>query len=435
MKLLAGRLAGAIPRGGLLLCALAAGALVAVLPSLTLQLGLVVGLAAALSAVILARTGRVLNPAWVIVIGLYLIGPIGTYLVPAGIGLPITVVAALVPAPFVVAVLATHREARDRLMLLAPLASLLVLAAVSVAWSSDPQYGVSKLGLAIFTAFLPAAYVLVLAAASQRVSWGLVVGLALVSAVGLIAFGTASADYPGRPTLFNANPIWAARAVFVGALVALFGPFPLVVRIAAAPAMIVAGLLTVSLGPAVGLVVGAWAGVAEALRCREHLDRRIAVVWIALGLAIAGMVFAILSGAVGPIRPELLRVVDDPNVTSRATYLDVSSSLFIGSPFLGIGVGGFAASGLDVYPHNLVAEIAAELGLIGLLSLLAWVLMALRGAARSPLLVALVVATGVFSLFSGSLASNSEFWMFTGLAVASFPVRGAARVARYGSHP
>ena len=96
-------------------------------------------------------------------------------------------------------------------------------------------------------------------------------------------------------------------------------------------------------------------------------------------------------------------------------------------------------TGLDVYPHNLVAEIAVELGSIGLLAMLAWFGLALRGAARSPVLVALVVATAVYSLFSGNLAGNAEFWMFSALAVAAFPIAVRTRAnqrweAARGSH-
>ena len=120
-------------------------------------------------------------------------------------------------------------------------------------------------------------------------------------------------------------------------------------------------------------------------------------------------------------------VVDDPNVTSRASFLGAAASLFLQSPIFGVGIGGFAASGLDLYPHNMIAEVAVELGSIGILLFLAWFILALRGAARSPMLVALVVATSVYALFSGSLAGNAEFWMFSALAVAKFPISNNRR--------
>jgi len=53
------------------------GASMAALPALALQIAVVMGTAVAATTVMLARVGRVLNPAWVLVSMLYLIGPIG----------------------------------------------------------------------------------------------------------------------------------------------------------------------------------------------------------------------------------------------------------------------------------------------------------------------------------------------------------------------
>ena len=87
------------------------------------------------------------------------------------------------------------------------------------------------------------------------------------------------------------------------------------------------------------------------------------------------------------------------------------------------------------YPHNLIAEIGAELGLVGLLVLAVWFGFALRWASRSPLLVALVVATGVYALFSGSIASNTEFWMCSALAVAKVRPEFDGSTAPVGGQP
>jgi hypothetical protein len=38
------------------------------------------------------------------------------------------------------------------------------------------------------------------------------------------------------------------------------------------------------------------------------------------------------------------------------------------------------------------------------------------------MLMALLVSTGIFTLFSGSLASNVEFWLCSAFAVARFPL-------------
>jgi O-antigen ligase len=400
--------------------------MVAVLPSLTEQVAIVLGAIVVAATMAMARAGRVLNPAWLIIAWLYLLGPLGTILSRAGIGLSTAALILVAPSPFVLAGLVMLPRSLARLLLLAPLLLLLLLAGLSLGWSPDPQYGVTKLTLWILTCLLPAASILILAREPSRVSWKLIGGTAFVYALGLLIFGAATALNPGRVTLFDANPIWAARAAFLGALVVLFGPFPSVVKLGAVPVMIMAGITTVSLGPAIGLIAGVWAGVSETLRCAERKDRRVALGWAALALLTVLAVLLLLSGA---LDPTLARLANDPNTTSRATYLGASLQLFLKAPVLGVGFGGFAATGLDLYPHNLVAEVASELGSLGILVLIVWFGLALRGAARSPILVALVIATATFTLFSGDLAGNGEFWMFSTLAVAMLPI-GAMRAQR-----
>jgi O-antigen ligase len=342
------------------------------------------------------------------------------------VGLELSVIAAVIAAfvPFVLAALWVSPESRTRLLGLLPLGLLVLLAGVSLAWSPERALGTEKLVLWIITGLLPAASVLVLAASSGRVSWGLIVLAAFVSSGGLILFGTPAAEYPGQPTLFEENPIWAARAAFIGALIALLGPFPLLVRAVGVGVMVAAGLVTQSLGPAVGFGVGAVAGLAELLRTAPAGDRRVPVGW---ALLVLGAGAALLLGISGAVEGLFAPAVQDPNVTARAGYLEVGLPMLLEAPILGLGLGGFAMTGLDEYPHNLPLEVALELGLVGAVIMGAWILVGLRAAAGSPILVALIAATATFSLFSGSLASNVELWMFTALAVGLWPALARRR--------
>jgi O-antigen ligase len=186
--------------------------------------------------------------------------------------------------------------------------------------------------------------------------------------------------------------------------------------------MVLAGLVTVSLGPALGLVVGIWAGAGEILRGADRRDRRVGLGWAIFGLTTGLGVVLFIADTFGPGTPILATLGSDPNISSRASYLGTAAALFAQSPLLGIGLGGFAATGLDTYPHNMLAEILSELGIVGMLIFIPWVILAIRGAMGSPILMALVATTSVYLLFSGSLASNVEFFMFTALAVARVPL-------------
>jgi O-antigen ligase len=388
------------------------------------------GVIAAIS-VMAFRVSSTLNPAWIPIGVLYLIGPVGVVVASFSTGIPAVGIMVAIFGAFVGAALVKVPRARTGLELMWPLGALLALAGLSLLWSSDQSYGISKVVLWAMAALLPTVFVVVLTRATNCVSWGLIVAVALVIACATIAFGSAAPEYPGRPTLFGANPIWAARAAYLGALVALFGPFRRVVRIALPPLMIVAGVLTLSVGPAVGFAAGGVAGALERMRTLPQSDRRVALGWVLLVLAAiivaAAYGYGLFDSAIGMVGG----IIGEGNVTSRSAYLEVSGSLFAGAPLLGIGAGGFAATGLDTYPHNLIVEIAVELGVAGLLLFLVWLGLALYGAIGSPLLVALVVGTFVFSLFSGNLPGNAEFWLSTGFAVAKIPEKRATVTERH----
>ncbi|MEO5964886.1 MAG: O-antigen ligase family protein, partial [Candidatus Limnocylindrales bacterium] len=369
------------------------------LPSVGLQAAMVAAVGLGLLWLVMARNRRFLDPAWVFVLSIYLLDAGGIALQAAGSPVPMVIVASLAPLPFAVTSLFAHPERAWRLAWLAPLLGLAILGGLSLGWSADPGYGGRKLIQWLITGVAPAAAVLALASVTRPAGWRIVAGAAFTYAVVLLAIGTTTL-YPGRLVFFEANPIWVARACDIGALVVLFGPVPWRAKVVLLPPMLLAGYRTDSLGPTVGLVIGIALGVAEAIRTAPISRRR---VWLSIGVLGAGTAFAVTL-AVGAISlapsAALAPIVDDPNITSRAEYLDIASRMFAGAPILGTGLGSFAAAGAaDLYPHNLVAEVASELGVVGLALLAGWLALAIRGALRSPLLVALVAASSVFALF------------------------------------
>jgi O-antigen ligase len=395
------------------------GMALSALPSLASQVA--VALAAGLAFVTLAtaRFNWVLNASWIVVASLYLAGPLGSVL--AGYNIDLSIVLAIVVSfvPFALVALAIRRDSRRRLLILSPLAVLLLLGLASLAWSPNAAYGSGKLVIWLITGLIPASFVVILVAAGGTIAWRPIVVAAALTALGVILFGQALPGYPGRLTLFDANPIWEARALFIGVVVAALIPMPMSLRLALVGAMVYAGLLTVSRAPALGCVFGVCAGGMEILRHLDWRDRRVKLAWAALGLIVA-LGVTILLGLLDQVSTVFSTLLADPDVSSRLTFYGEGARLFSMAPVAGIGIGGFAATGLDLYPHNLVIEIGAELGVLGLAAAGAWLLLAIRGASGSPVLVGLVVATAFFSLFSGSLASNSEFWLCSALAVGRF---------------
>jgi O-antigen ligase len=409
--------------------AVGVGVLVPRLPSLSYGVLAILAASAVALSVTLARMGRTLDPAFVVVAATLLTVPWGVLGLFTIIPIPFAILGL---TPFVVAAWWVRPQARHQTVLLVPLLLLAMLAAISLAWSFDPVYGREKLSIWLFTGLMPAAFVLVLAASSTRISWTLVLAVSVLTSVYFLLTAAPDPEYGLQPTIFGWNPIWSARVASVGALVALFGPFPMWVRVLALPVLLMHGWTTGSLGPLLGLALGVGAGVVETLRLRESGGRRVSIGLLGIWLVIGCVLVVFLTGLIDPV---LTPVTDDTNVTGRANFLAATPSLFIASPVVGTGLGGFTVAGFQAqYPHNLPVEIGVELGMLGLLALLAWWLLALRGAVGSPLLVALLVATSVFSLFSGSLASNEAFWLFSGLAVAMVPRGRPQQVQRERNH-
>lgn len=403
--------------------AVAAGVLVTVTNSVLLQLAAIGVVADLLIAFALTRAGVVLNAAWPILALLYLLGPISAGAAVLGYTLSPGGIVLLGIAPFPVFAAVARPRIMSALAQLLPIALLAALATLSLAWSSEPAYGLSKLSLWLTTCILPAAFIVLLARATT-VSWRLFAGIGFAYVVALILFGADTASYPGRVTIFGANPIWAGRAAVIVAIVGVFGPFKLPTRLVLLVTGTIGAVLTGSAGPLVGLVAGILSGAAVEVRGRGWGDWRSRLAWVSLlGLA-AGLLVVVMFGVLNTALDEALT---DPNNLSRPNFLIGAASLFSGSPLIGGGFGAFASTGLDLYPHNLVAEVASELGLLGLLALGAWILVVLRASIRSALFTALTVTTFVFAMFSGSIAGDAEFWFFSALAVGVVPMTGSRR--------
>ena len=102
---------------------------------------------------------------------------------------------------------------------------------------------------------------------------------------------------------------------------------------------------------------------------------------------------------------------------------------FLAHPAFGIGTGSFfSISGINRYPHNLLLEVAAELGLVGLVLVVGflastWLAMSRartlqdRGDLQVAVVIALFAAALVNAMFSGDIQTNSSVWLAAGLGL------------------
>jgi O-antigen ligase len=124
--------------------------------------------------------------------------------------------------------------------------------------------------------------------------------------------------------------------------------------------------------------------------------------------------------------------------SGRIELWSLAWSAFLDHPLLGLGTGGFAViAPVYLYPHNLVLEVAAELGVVGLAALALFLAAGLRivttawrravGLDRTDivLVAALLASALVNAMVSGDIQNNAALWLRIGLA-AGIGLRVAA---------
>jgi O-antigen ligase len=130
----------------------------------------------------------------------------------------------------------------------------------------------------------------------------------------------------------------------------------------------------------------------------------------------------------------------DTSAQARRTVMEVAWRLFTDRPVIGWGTGSVSAFGAgrdQIYPHNVLLELAAETGLLGLglflgvVSMVMWRLLSKlsEGSTQEPLWLTLL-ATVLFMLLnamvSGDLDDNRDLWLFAGIAIAATEVKKEA---------
>lgn len=118
----------------------------------------------------------------------------------------------------------------------------------------------------------------------------------------------------------------------------------------------------------------------------------------------------------------------DANTQYRAHHIEQALHLLYSEPITGIGIGGYGISseGIDdarIYPHNILLEIGAELGIVGLLTFLLIIVSVFghyflhRGGCSyiDNTFIACAFYSFLNTLKAGNLVDNRTFFLFLGL--------------------
>lgn len=374
-----------------------------------------------------------LNPAWVFVLVsfLELVGFALEFVRP---GLTIIWLIIVVPFPFLVITLI--RQPGHIVPVLKKVLPWFLLAGyafISVSWSPDPAYGLRKVVLFLVRGLIPGMYILLLCRTNKDFSWRTVLIVSIVYSMVMLVFGEESPDYPGRVAIPAGNPILAARACFMGTVVALwYRDGSKLLRATALVLSIVAAWKTGSRGPLVAFIA---ANVITATIKYFADVFKGRLTWSKV--VVSGLVLVLLVGAAlfpAFTTPEVdfgtrynalkggQYLANDQTFTVRIDMYKEAVTIFLQHPLLGVGFGGYSRLGSYLYPHNLVLEIAAELGLIGLFLWVLAIIRALIGAMHNTLVFILLLMTVIFSFATGDFGGNSEYVLVSLTALGLAPV-------------
>jgi O-antigen ligase len=231
--------------------------------------------------------------------------------------------------------------------------------------------------------------------------------------------------------------IWFARRVALGGLAAI--ALLLMTRARkpwlywlVAVACFGGAALAASRGPVIGIVLAVAFMIAIPGRAVLRKGVRMAILLTLLTGAVVGLAF--LPGQFAQ-RYATTFSTSDASLQARLNVWDHTLELVNRSPLTGVGLGHYpiAVYGLDqvIYPHNILLEFAAELGIPMAVFLLLMALATLRSAYRGmrgapgPWLRALSLwAIGLLVLsfegaqLSGDLRTNEHLWFTAGIAAA-----------------
>ncbi len=246
-----------------------------------------------------------------------------------------------------------------------------------------------------------------------------------------------------RVSAFHASAIGVSRVIGMAILCLIFmvmlGDVPWAAKAASgglAFVLLVAMLSTGSRGPMVFAIVAFLLTLALSTGISRHRGQTIVI-------AVLGVVLMSVSAASSLIpqeaRARFLMLMSDTEADTSAMAREAvwrdALDLFASHPLIGAGAGAISRYGAgqeQVYAHNLLLEVAAEQGLIGLIALVAFLALSFQrllraildaGTARRdlPLLLA-IFAMLIYmlsaSLVSGDLNDAREAWMLIGIIVA-----------------
>ncbi len=332
-----------------------------------------------------------------------------------------------------------------------------LLLGISYIYTVSPDYGFRKIlrfNTFAVTMFISPLLIIKSPADSKRLLsyfyflLVIIIGIMLLQFVYFLKWGDFAIvlAYWNRISIPGANPIQVSRYLAIGAamMIALLirnKPSQSLHYFAILFVILLSIILSGSRGPLVSIIIGSI--VYAILYERKHSSRIFGYGILAIGTIITLLLllpesltqrfFDISQGSVIMTQQGVRRI---STIATRFEFWSMSLQAWfssITSFFIGLGAGSFSSLFIwrdwRWYPHNLIFEIIAELGLIGLVIGILFIIKSYqiinKGIQRgsftdhSALWVAGTVVMFIAAQFSGDFNDNRILWMLIGVSIAS----------------
>ena len=332
-----------------------------------------------------------------------------------------------------------------------------LLLGISYIYTASPDYGFRKIlrfNTFAVTIFISPLLIIKSPADSKRLLsyfyflLVIIIGIMLLQFVYFLKWGDFAIvlAYWNRISIPGANPIQVSRYLAIGAamMIALLirnKPSQSLHYFAILFVILLSIILSGSRGPLVSIIIGSI--VYAILYERKHSFRIYGYGILAIGTIITLLLllpesltqrfFDISQGSVIMTQQGVRRI---STIATRFEFWSMSLQAWfssITSFFIGLGAGSFSSLFIwrdwRWYPHNLFFEIIVELGLIGLVIGILFIIKSYqiinKGIQRgsftdhSALWVAGTVVMFIAAQFSGDINDNRILWMFIGISIAS----------------
>ena len=331
------------------------------------------------------------------------------------------------------------------------------LLGISYIYTVSPDYGFRKIlrfNTFAITMFMTPLLIIKTPADSKRLLsyfyflLVIIIGIMLFQFIYFLKWGDFAIvlAYWNRISIPGANPIQVSRYLAIGAamMIALLirnKPSQSLHHFAILFVILLSIILSGSRGPLVSIIIGSI--VYAILYERKHSSRIFGYGILAIGTIIILLIllpesltqrfFDISQGSVIITQQGVQRI---STIATRFEFWSMSLQAWfssITSFFIGLGAGGFSSLFIwrdwHWYPHNLIFEIIAELGMVGLVIGVLFIIKTYqiinKGIQRgsftdhSSLWVAGTVVMFIAAQFSGDINDNRILWMFIGISIAS----------------